>query len=204
MLMRMAGKTYSAREIVELGQCTSEQLSYYQEIQLLAPRRRSESASDAYDDLDLLRLQQIRMGRAWGLALEETRRWLAHGADPFPAELSTASRCASQRVAPLYVELEVKAETALDRWEFQREAEALYTALSGRWRSGSAPGDARLARWTERHRCHLERWFGPCEPRRHAAFARALLNNPYLAASIQRHGKSLGSFLLSVIEVHTP
>ena len=202
-LLRRVGRTYSAREIAELAQCTSEQLGYYEEIALLTPRERS-GASREYDDLDLLRLQQIRMGRAWGLALEETRRWLAHCVDPFPAEPPRARPIASPGRAPLYLELEVKAETERDRCEFQREADSLYEALSTRWRSGSSPHDVRLGRWVERHRCHVERWFCPCEARRHPAFARAILHNACLAASIARHGKNLGSFLLGVIEAHSP
>jgi DNA-binding transcriptional MerR regulator len=204
--MRLSGRTYSASEIAELAQCTSVQLGYYEEIQLLPPRERSSARE--YDDLDLLRLQQIRIGRAWGLALEETRRWLAHCVDPFPAEPFRADPSRTPvmrpRGAPLYIEIEVKAETESDRCEFQREADGLYDALSARWRSGSSPQDKRLARWVERHRCHIERWFCPCEARRHAAFARAILHNPCLAASIARHGKHLGTFLLGVIEAHSP
>jgi DNA-binding transcriptional MerR regulator len=199
--MRTARRTYSAREIAELAQCTSEQLGYYEEIQLLPPRE--HCSAPEYDDLDLLRLQQIRIGRSWGLALEETRRWLAHCVDPFPPDPPRAP-VARPRGAPLYVELEVKAETEDDRREFQREADGLYDALSTRWRSGSPPHDTRLGRWVERHRCHIERWFCPCEARRHAAFARAILHNPCLGAGIARHGKNLGAFLLGVIEAHSP
>jgi DNA-binding transcriptional MerR regulator len=199
--MRPAGRTYSADEIADLAQCTSEQLVYYEEIQLLPLRERS--GARAYDDLDLLRLQQIRIGRSWGLALEETRRWLAHCADPFPAE-PPRTPVARPRRAPLYMELEVKAETERDRREFQREAERLYDALSRRWRAGSPTHDRQLRPWVERHRCHIERWFCPCEAQRHPAFARAILRNPCLAASIARHGESLGTFLLGVIEAHSP
>jgi hypothetical protein len=95
-------------------------------------------------------------------------------------------------------------ETERDCLEFQDEASGLYGALSVRWRSGSAPTDARLERWVERHRCHIERWFCPCEARRHAAFGRAIVGNAVHAASIERHGKNLSSFMLSVIEANTP
>ena len=199
---RLSGRVYSARELTELAQCTNEQLRYYEEIQLLPARERG--GADEYDDLDLLRLQQIRMGRGWGLALEETRRWLAHCVDPFSAAPPQSLHPARPRGAPLYIELEVKAETENDRREFQREADGLYDVLSLRWRSGSSPQDSRLQRWVERHRCHIERWFCPCEARRHAAFARAILHNPCLSASIARHGKNLGQFLLGVIEAHSP
>jgi DNA-binding transcriptional MerR regulator len=86
--------------IVALTQCTRDQLGYYQEIGLLALRKPSTDGSREYDDLDLLRLQQIRVGRSRGLALEEIRRWLEACAGPFPSDVprsvrpSGASRCA--------------------------------------------------------------------------------------------------------------
>jgi DNA-binding transcriptional MerR regulator len=200
------GRTYSVREIVALAQCTRDLLSYYEQIALLAPRKDATDGSEGYDDLDLLRLQQIRIGRSRGLALEEIRRWLDGCAGPFPSDLprSILPPGASSPSTALYFELEVKVETECDRLAFQDEASGLYSALSMRWRSGGTPTDARLERWVERHRCHIERWFCPCEARRHAAFARAIANNSVLAASIERHGSRLSHFMLSVIEANSP
>jgi DNA-binding transcriptional MerR regulator len=204
--MHMPSRTYSLREIEALARCTRDQLGYYEEIALLAPRNYSANGGREYDDVDLLRLQQIRMGRARGLALEEIRRWLEGCAGSCHGELPGSARPsgAAPSGTALYLELEVKVETERDLAEFEDEASALYGALSVRWRSGSAPTDSRLGRWVERHRCHIERWFCPCEARRHAAFGRAIINNAVLAASIERHGKNLSSFLLSVIEANTP
>ncbi len=51
-------------------------LHHYDEIGLLVPRGRSRAGYRLYDDDDLLRLQQIVIGRELGLPLEEIRRSL--------------------------------------------------------------------------------------------------------------------------------
>ena len=51
-------------------------LHHYDEIGLLVPRGRTGAGYRLYDDEDLLRLQQILLGRALGLSLEEIRRSL--------------------------------------------------------------------------------------------------------------------------------
>jgi DNA-binding transcriptional MerR regulator len=49
---------------------------HYDAIGLLVPKQRSEAGYRVYDEDDLLRLQQILLGRELGLALEEIRRSL--------------------------------------------------------------------------------------------------------------------------------
>jgi DNA-binding transcriptional MerR regulator len=51
-------------------------LHHYDEIGLLVPRGRTQAGYRLYDEADLLRLQQIVIGRELGLALEEIRRSL--------------------------------------------------------------------------------------------------------------------------------
>lgn len=51
-------------------------LHYYDEIGLLAPADRTSAGYRLYDDDSLLRLQQILIGRALGLSLDEIRRSL--------------------------------------------------------------------------------------------------------------------------------
>lgn len=206
--MWMASKTYSAREMTELTRCTPGQLDYYREIRLLSPRRRAPEGPFEYDDVNLLRLQQIRIGRAAGLALEEIRKQLDDCAcKVLPALPNASARRGRKRLgrwATLYVETEAKVETEADRLAFQREANDLYRAFSAWRRSGAAPADARLAPWVERHRCHIDRWFCPCDAAAHLAFARAIAKNPHLASNIERYGQGLASFVINVIEAHTP
>jgi DNA-binding transcriptional MerR regulator len=199
----IAGRLYSPREMASFARCTLGQLEYLNEIGLLVPRSRSRDGRQRYDDEALLRLQQIRIGRARGLALEEIRRWLdacqlGVSCPGLPARLS-----APLTGSALYLETEVKAETDADRVAFQREAGALYAALAARRRAGVAPADAELEAWTEWHCCHINRWFRSCDPTEHIAFGRAIAGSPYHAAHIERHGEALTSFMLSVLEAHT-
>jgi DNA-binding transcriptional MerR regulator len=204
--MRISGKLYSAREMADFARCSTAQLEYLKEIGLLVPTERSRDGLDRYDDVKLLRLQQIRVGRARGLALEEIRRWLERAPQAtLPREVPTGAALPVASAAnALYVETEVKVETDEDCDAFQHEAADLYSALSARRRSGMAPVDTRLYAWAERHRCHIDRWFCPCDARRHVAFGRAIVNNPYHCASIERHGRNLASFMVSVLEAQTP
>lgn len=73
----MAGRrTYQVSEVARISGVTVRALHHYDEIGLLSPRERTEAGYRVYDDDDLLRLQQILLGRELGLALEEIRRSL--------------------------------------------------------------------------------------------------------------------------------
>ena len=90
-------------------------------------------------------------------------------------------------------------ETDADRLDFQEEAHQLYAALAVLRSSGTAIDAARFQLWVDAHRYHIDRWFCPCDATTHLAFARAIAKNAHLAASIERHGSGLTSFMLSVI-----
>jgi DNA-binding transcriptional MerR regulator len=195
--MRVASRLYSAREMADFAHCSLLLLEYLCEIDLLVPQHRLDAGLHRYDDVNLLRLQQIRIGRARGLALEEIRRWLDAGAHdvgspglpprrPFPHE-------------PLYLETEAKVETPADREAFLNEANRLYVALAASRRAGDPPEDPVLVPWVERHRCHINRWFYPCDARQHVAFGRAMAGHPLHGASIERHGSALAGFMLRVL-----
>jgi DNA-binding transcriptional MerR regulator len=70
----MSGRTYQVNEAARIAGVTVRALHYYDEIGLLVPSMRSEAGYRRYTDGDLLRLQQILIGRALGLSLEEIRR----------------------------------------------------------------------------------------------------------------------------------
>ncbi|HTV20403.1 MAG TPA: TipAS antibiotic-recognition domain-containing protein [Polyangiaceae bacterium] len=201
--MRIAPKLYSPRQMTMFARCSLAQLEYLSEIELVVPCTRTRDGQPRYDDEDLLRLQQVRIGRAHGLALEEIRRWLDACSHAFPEHQQPLNRKRRAQTR-LYVETEVKVETDADRVAFQREARALYAALSARRCAGVAPADAELRAWTEWHCCHINRWFAACDPDEHIAFGRAIADNAYHSANIERHGKELTSFMLSVLEAHTP
>lgn len=200
--MRVVSRRYSARELAELAHCSLLQLEYLSEIQLLVPQHPSGVGQYRYDDLNLLRLQQIRIGRAHGLALEEIRRWLEQ--DAFDTCLPARLPARSSPRAPLHLETEAKVESAADRAAFSAEAEQLYLALGARQRAGFAPDDGSLRRWAERHCCHINRWFCPCDARQHLAFGRAIASHPLHSASIERHGSALAAFMLQVLAAQRP
>jgi len=194
--MHVTSRSYSAREMAHFAHCSLTQLEYLSEIELLVPQHRGTSGQHRYDDLDLLRLQQIRIGRARGLALEEIRRWLAADArdgcsprvPPRPAALGS-----------LYLETEAKVETPADQHAFSSEADLLYLALAARHREGAALEAPALQRWAERHCCHINRWFCPCDAQQHLAFGRAMAVHPLHGANIERHGDTLAGFMLRVL-----
>lgn len=68
--------TYQVSDVAELSGLSVRALHHYDAIGLLRPSSRSAAGYRLYDDGDLLRLQQVLIGRALGLSLEEIRRSL--------------------------------------------------------------------------------------------------------------------------------
>jgi DNA-binding transcriptional MerR regulator len=75
LLMARSG-TYLVKEVSEIAGVSVRTLHHYDEIGLLVPRGRTDAGYRLYDDEDLLRLQQILLGRELGLTLPEIRRSL--------------------------------------------------------------------------------------------------------------------------------
>lgn len=69
-------RSYQVSEIAEISGVSVRTLHHYDQIGLLVPRGRTDAGYRLYDDDDLLRLQQILLGRELGLTLEEIRRSL--------------------------------------------------------------------------------------------------------------------------------
>lgn len=69
-------RTYQVKEVARLSGLTVRTLHHYDAIGLLVPSHRSAAGYRLYDDDDLLRLQQIVIGRELGLTLEAIRRSL--------------------------------------------------------------------------------------------------------------------------------
>lgn len=67
---------YQVREVAEISGVSVRALHHYDELGLLVPKQRTEAGYRLYDDEDLLRLQQILLGRELGLSLEDVRRSL--------------------------------------------------------------------------------------------------------------------------------
>lgn len=68
--------TYKVKDAARITGVSIRTLHYYDEISLLTPSGRTDSGYRLYTDDDLLRMQQILIGRSLGFPLEEIRRWL--------------------------------------------------------------------------------------------------------------------------------
>jgi DNA-binding transcriptional MerR regulator len=67
------GRTYQVQEVARMSGVSVRALHHYDEIGLLAPSGRTQAGYRLYRDDDLLRLQQILIGRELGLSLEDIR-----------------------------------------------------------------------------------------------------------------------------------
>ncbi len=66
-------RTYQVKEVTEMTGVSVRTLHHYDELGLLVPRARTDAGYRLYDEEELLRLQQILLGRELGLSLEEIR-----------------------------------------------------------------------------------------------------------------------------------
>src|SRR5688572_19997454 len=69
-------RTYQVKEVAELSGLTVRALHHYDSIGLLVPSLRTAAGYRLYRADDLLRLQQILIGRELGLPLEQIRQSL--------------------------------------------------------------------------------------------------------------------------------
>lgn len=69
-------RTYQVKDVAQLAGVSVRTLHHYDSIGLLVPETRTAAGYRLYTDADLLRLQQILIGRELGLPLEEIRRSL--------------------------------------------------------------------------------------------------------------------------------
>jgi MerR family transcriptional regulator, thiopeptide resistance regulator len=69
-------RSFQVKEVARIASVSVRALHHYDEIGLLVPKGRTQAGYRLYDENDLLRLQQIVIGRALGLPLEGIRRSL--------------------------------------------------------------------------------------------------------------------------------
>jgi DNA-binding transcriptional MerR regulator len=67
---------YQVKEVAELSGVSVRALHHYDELGLLVPQQRTPAGYRLYGEPELLRLQQILIGRELGLSLEDIRRSL--------------------------------------------------------------------------------------------------------------------------------
>jgi DNA-binding transcriptional MerR regulator len=71
-----ARRTYQVKDVARIAGVSVRTLHHYDEIKLLVPKTRTRAGYRLYNDDDLIRLQQILIGRQLGMPLEEIRRGL--------------------------------------------------------------------------------------------------------------------------------
>lgn len=71
-----ARRAYHVKDVARIAGISIRALHHYDEIQLLVPKTRTRAGYRLYNDDDLIRLQQILIGRELGMSLEEIRRSL--------------------------------------------------------------------------------------------------------------------------------
>jgi MerR family transcriptional regulator, thiopeptide resistance regulator len=72
----MKTRTYQVNEVARITGVSVRTLHHYDKLGLLVPSTRTTAGYRLYTDADLLRMQQILIGRELGLALEDIRRML--------------------------------------------------------------------------------------------------------------------------------
>jgi DNA-binding transcriptional MerR regulator len=120
-------RTYQVKQVAKLSGVSVRALHHYDSIGLLAPRERSAAGYRLYGEDDLLRLQQILIGRELGLSLEAIRRSLD---DPNfdrraalllqRAELVARAERAADMVRAIDAALTVIEEKHMDKAKFEQ------------------------------------------------------------------------------------
>ena len=120
-------RTHQVKQVARLTGLTIRTLHHYDSIGLLVPTARSAAGYRLYDDDDLLRLQQILIGRELGLSLEAIRRSLD---DPRfdrrqallaqRAELETRAERAAEMIRAIDAALTAIEENAMSKVDFKK------------------------------------------------------------------------------------
>ncbi|MDF1522489.1 MAG: MerR family transcriptional regulator [Trueperaceae bacterium] len=92
-------RTYQVSEVARITGLSVRALHHYDAIGLLVPKERTDAGHRVYDQDDLLRLQQIQIGREQGLALEAIRRVLDDPSFDRAHALRTQRRHLQERAA---------------------------------------------------------------------------------------------------------
>ena len=121
-------RTYQVKDVARLAGVSVRTLHHYDSIALLVPSTRTTAGYRLYTDNDLLRLQQILIGREIGLSLEEIRRSL----DDPSFDRKTALLNQKQRLR----------ERARDTEAMIRAIDVALVALEGRCKKGDVNMEA--------------------------------------------------------------
>lgn len=167
-------------------------LHHYDSIRLLSPCGRTAAGYRLYSETDLLRLQQILIGRELGLSLEAIRRSLD---DPKFGR----RRALREQRGQLLRRAEHVAEMIR---AIKEEASAIYRDAYAALQSGKRPGDPEDMDIAERHRFSIDRSFYPCSVKMHCGLAGLYERDKRFAEAIDQAGPGLTPFLSAAIRAN--
>lgn len=139
-------KMYKVKHVSKMTGVSIRTLHYYDEIGLLVPAERSPAGYRLYADEDMLRLQQILIGRSLGLALEEIRQSLDDPTFDYAQSLERQKSLLIERLGQTH-----KMIGAIDKTLDHLGAPRSKTELGAMF-DGFDPGDYReevAARWSQ-------------------------------------------------------
>lgn len=182
-------RTYLVREVARLSGVTVRTLHHYDAIGLLVPQARSEAGYRVYGEKDLLRLQQVLLGRELGLALEDIRRSLDDSGFDHRQTLVDQRR-------------HLEARALRTDGMIRDEHAAIYADAVAALRAGIAADAPEAMDIAERHRDSIGRWFYPCNLDMHANLADMWESDPRFAESIGKHGTGLTPYLAAAVRAN--
>jgi DNA-binding transcriptional MerR regulator len=188
----MTHRTYQVKDVSQIAGISIRALHHYDEIGLLVPKVRTEAGYRLYTDDDLLRLQQIVIGRELGLPLEfEVSKYEDEAKKRWGD--TSAYQQATQRT---------KRYTADDWKNLRAEQAAIYADAVAVMRAGKEPHDGDALDVAERHLVSIDRWFYPCSSAMHRGLADMYASDSRFSENIDKHGEGLTAFLAAAIRAN--
>lgn len=247
-------RTYQVREVARLAGVTVRTLHHYDQVGLLVPSLRSGAGYRQYTRDDLLRLQQILLGRELGFSLEQIRRMLDDPEFDRVEALQAQHVLLAERIErdhailraidaalcvergdttmsnedmkqlfdgfdPSAHETEVQARwgdtdafeastrrtrsyTKEDWHAIKAEATQIEEAFAEQLRQGARPTDRAVMDIAEQHRQHIDRWFYPCSPNRHAGLGDMYVADARFEAHYEEKAEGLARFIADAVRAN--
>ncbi len=88
-------------------------------------------------------------------------------------------------------------------WERIKAADReLMEALAKKLAQGASSNEDEVLDLAEQHRLHMDRWYYPCSHALHAGLAQLYTEDPRFAASFDKYGEGLATFLAAAIQAN--
>jgi len=210
----MHPRTYRIGEVAALAGVSVRSLHHYEDIGLLCPSGRTAAGYRLYTDQDVLRLQQILIGRRLGLSLEDVRRMLDDPeVDQRQLLLKQRQQLLQQARATAAMIRSIDAALAFlnGQRSNERPQHAVATmdmkqifdgAAAAAFQEERRPDEVQVMDLAEQHRMLIDRWFYPCSSQMHAGFAAMYEADRRFADNIDRYAAGLTVFWSAAIRAN--